>query len=330
MPVLGPGIKLLVRAKPTFHEVYGLSLVIDAIDPDYTLGDLEARKKEIRARLQREGVFDRNKQLQRPWDYRQVLVLAPQSAAGLGDFRAESDRLERLAICGFTYLAARFQGEGAPAEMLTALATGLERWQATRSGLPDALVIIRGGGPANDLAWLNDYRLARWICECPVPVLTGIGHERDSTVLDEVCHQCFDTPSKVIHGIETVIKQRVAEAKTSFEQIQWQAHRTTQAMQRVVIQTQALVRERARAQLDSARHRASEDDAGVRLGALRALKLAVARVAEGINEVREFALGNRSRAWLARSLSRRAGTAGPRTTTLSCAAPSWRSSRVGR
>jgi exodeoxyribonuclease VII large subunit len=158
----------------------------------------------------------------------------------------------------------------------------------------------------------------------------GIGHERDSTVLDEVCHQCFDTPSKVIHGIETVIKQRVAEAKTSFEQIQWQAHRTTQAMQRVVIQTQALVRERARVQLDSARHRASEDDAGVRLGALRALKLAVARVAEGINEVREFALGNRSRAWLARSLSRRAGTAGPRTTTLSCAAPSWRSSRVGR
>lgn len=173
--VLGPGIKLLVRAKPTFHEVYGLSLVIDAIDPDYTLGDLEARKKEIRARLQREGVFDRNKQLQRPWDYQQVLVLAPQSAAGLGDFRAESDRLERLAICGFTYLAARFQGEGAPAEMLTALATGLERWQATRSGLPDALVIIRGGGPANDLAWLNDYRLARWICECPVPVLTASG-----------------------------------------------------------------------------------------------------------------------------------------------------------
>jgi len=86
--VLGAGIKLLVCAKPTAHPLYGMSLVIDAIDHDFTLGDLEARKREIRARLQREGLFDANRQLPQPWDYNAVLVVAPQGAAGLGDFQA--------------------------------------------------------------------------------------------------------------------------------------------------------------------------------------------------------------------------------------------------
>ena len=79
--VLGAGIKLLVRAKPTIHPVYGMSLVIDGIDPAYTLGDLEAKKREIRERLQREGLFDGNKRLSAPWDYNAVLVVAPQEAA---------------------------------------------------------------------------------------------------------------------------------------------------------------------------------------------------------------------------------------------------------
>lgn len=94
----------------------------------------------------------------------------------------------------------------------------LEKWGSIPK-IPDAVVIIRGGGAVNDLAWLNDYDLARCICDLAIPVFTGIGHERDSTVLDEVTHTKFDTPSKVIAGIEKVIRMRAQEAKEHFEEI---------------------------------------------------------------------------------------------------------------
>ncbi|WP_341650137.1 exodeoxyribonuclease VII large subunit [Thauera humireducens] len=109
--VLTAGIKLLVRAKPTFHAQYGFSLVIEEIDPEFTLGELEVRKREIRARLQREGLFDLNRRLTPPWDFNQVLVVAPQGAAGLGDFDAEARRLQEFGVCAFEYAHSRFQGE---------------------------------------------------------------------------------------------------------------------------------------------------------------------------------------------------------------------------
>ena len=211
---LAAGIKLLVRVRPVFKAQYGFSLEIDAIDPAYTLGDLEARKREIRERLQREGLFDRNRSLPAPWDYNSVIVVSPEGAAGLGDFREEAQRLERHGLCLFVHAFSRFQGEGAAAGILAAAAQAL-------AGHPDvdALVIIRGGGAVNDLAWLNDYALARFICECPVPVLTGIGHERDSTTLDEVANRRFDTPSKVILGIEQRIRLRADEARDAMGRI---------------------------------------------------------------------------------------------------------------
>ena len=213
---IGPGIKLLVRAKPGFHAQHGFGLEIDELDPDYTLGDLEARKREIRARLQAEGVFDANRKLPAPWDFNAVLVIAPAQAAGLGDFEAEARRLSNAGVCRFVYVASRFQGEGAAGEVCAAAKAALRDW---REGLPDVLVLIRGGGAVNDLAWLNDYQLARFICDAPVPVFTGLGHERDSTVLDEVAHTAFDTPSKVIAGIEGLIRSRASEARAAYEAI---------------------------------------------------------------------------------------------------------------
>ena len=119
--ILADGLKLLVRARPDFKAQYGFMLEIDAIDPAYTLGDLEARKKEIRDRLRRDGVFDLNRLLGAPWDFRTVLVVAPQGAAGLGDFQKESDRLARFGLCRFIYLYSRFQGEGAAGEIAATL-----------------------------------------------------------------------------------------------------------------------------------------------------------------------------------------------------------------
>jgi exodeoxyribonuclease VII large subunit len=214
---IAPGIKLLVRAKPVFKAQYGFSIEVDAIDPEYTLGDLEARKREIRTSLKQEGIFDANKKLPAPWDFNAVLVVAPQGAAGLGDFQAEATRLERFGICRFVYAASRFQGEGAANEIKQVLLTAIEHWQESDKPVPDAVVIIRGGGAVNDLAWLNDYELAKTLCTLSIPVITGIGHERDNTILDEVSNIRFDTPSKVAAGIEQVIKRRVEEAKANFD-----------------------------------------------------------------------------------------------------------------
>ena len=123
---LGPGIKLLVRARPVFKPQYGFSLELDAIDSGYTLGDLEARKREIRERLQREGLYARQKQLALPWDYQHLLVIAPEGGAGLGDFQAEAARLQRHGVCRFDYAYSRFQGEGAAAEIRRVLLKALQ------------------------------------------------------------------------------------------------------------------------------------------------------------------------------------------------------------
>ena len=214
---LDAGIKVMLRAKPVFKARYGFSLEVDGIDPSYTLGDLEARKRDIRERLKREGLFERNKRLPAPWDFTAVLVVAPERAAGLGDFAKEAQRVQAHGACEFSYVHSRFQGEGAAAAIAEALRAGLRTWSGAE--LPDAVVVIRGGGSVGDLAWLNDYDLARCICECPVPVLTGIGHERDDTSLDEVAHRSFDTPSKVILCIEEVMRTRVREARAFNEGI---------------------------------------------------------------------------------------------------------------
>jgi exodeoxyribonuclease VII large subunit len=266
---LAPGIKLLVRARPVFKPLYGFTIEVDAIDPEYTLGDLEARKREIRERLQAEGVFAANKRLPPPWDFMAVLVVAPEGGAGLGDFQAEANRLEYFGICRFVYAYSRFQGEGAAREICDALQGAMAQWGGEVGGQPDAVVIIRGGGAVNDLAWLNDYDLARYICDLPVPVLTGIGHERDSTVLDEVSNTKFDTPSKVVAGIEQTISKRTTESKTFFEQV---ANRATRAVQLAKTNATAL-------------------DAAVRAEAIRHLSQGKQASAALINGIRVDALG---------------------------------------
>jgi exodeoxyribonuclease VII large subunit len=261
---LAPGIKLLVLAKPVFKAQYGFSIEVTGIDASYTIGDLEAQKRKIREQLQVEGLFERNKQLPPPWDFSRVLVVAPQGAAGLGDFAAEADHLHAQRVCEFLYAHSRFQGAGAAGEILTALQAGFE--QAGQTQL-DALIIIRGGGAVNDLAWLNDYELARFICMCQVPVLTGIGHERDSTVLDEVAHRSFDTPSKVIAAIEKQIGQRARDVKEAYQRILLQAGRSVERAKIGAERIDSEIRASARNTLSTARSETESAINQVRLGA---------------------------------------------------------------
>ena len=269
--MLAPGIKLLLLARPVFKAQHGFSLEIEAIDPDYTLGDLEARKREIRRRLQAEGVFGNNRSLAAPWDFSAVLVVAPRQAAGLGDFQQEAVRLERFGACRFVYAFSRFQGEGAATEIVTALRAALSDWTAQGEAPPDAIVIIRGGGAVNDLAWLNDYALARHICDCALPVLTGIGHQRDSTLLDEVAHLSFDTPSKVVAGIEQHIARRAAEAKRHLQSILDQAAGAVQRTRSDVERLDSEVRSRVVSTVADARSNTESVFYSSRLLAFRSL-----------------------------------------------------------
>lgn len=213
---LSLGMKVLVAVRVQFHIQYGFALIIEDIDPTYTLGDIAAKLAAIRDTLSQEGVFERNRQLPPPREFCRVAVLSPQVAAGLGDFQQEADLLAKHHLCHFDYFHAQFQGERAGGEMAHAL-DAIIKVHAIQAF--DAVVIIRGGGASIDLAWLNDLELARRICLAPVPVFSGIGHERDNTILDEVAQQRFDTPSKVINHIVNTIVRNAQQAALHMESI---------------------------------------------------------------------------------------------------------------
>lgn len=187
---IATGMKVMVRVSATFHAVYGLRAVINDINPDYTLGDLLRRRREILARLAAEGIVGMNRSLPAPRPLLRVAVVSARGAAGLGDFlhqlAANAPRL-RFSVRLFE---AVMQGERAPRSIIDAL----ERVAADADAF-DAVVIIRGGGATSDLATLDDYDLASNVAQFPLPVIVGVGHERDSTVLDAVAWHSVKTPT---------------------------------------------------------------------------------------------------------------------------------------
>ena len=209
------GLNVLLKVSATFHAQYGFSLNIVDIDPTYTLGDLAKQYQMILTRLHEEGLLDLNQSLPMPFDIEHVLVIAPEKAAGLGDFRADADRLASTGACIFHYEHATFQGNHAPEDIRQAIIKGMKNLSKQHI-TADLIVIIRGGGALGDLAYLNDYELAALVAEQPIPVWVGIGHERDRVMLDEVAHQSFDTPSKVIAGIRNHLLTITQGAKQHF------------------------------------------------------------------------------------------------------------------
>jgi exodeoxyribonuclease VII large subunit len=209
-------IKILCLARVRFDPLYGLDLIIEDVDPSYTLGDLAAKLARVRESLQQAGLYDRNRRLLTPVEFVRVAVLSPETSAGLGDFRREADRLQIARLCEFHLFSATFQGIDAPSSIQHAVFRALTAHRETPF---DALVLIRGGGSVTDLAWLNDLELARLLCQSPIPVFTGIGHERDSTILDEIAHTRFDTPSKVALHIKSTIQDNAFAALEAWERI---------------------------------------------------------------------------------------------------------------
>ncbi|GAA5535011.1 exodeoxyribonuclease VII large subunit [Deinococcus aluminii] len=211
---LTAGLKVLLFCTAEFHPQYGFSLNVLDVAPEFTLGDAALKLDALREALVREGVYGLNRALPAPADFARVAVISPAEAAGLGDFRRETDALEDAGVVQFLYLEATFQGREASGSLTEAVAEAREAHQAGALGGPlDALVVIRGGGAVTDLAWLNDLEVARALATFPAPVITGLGHARDDTLLDEVACLRTDTPSKAAGLIVRTVVAAAAQAQ---------------------------------------------------------------------------------------------------------------------
>lgn len=188
--VLERGMKVMLLVEPVFHELYGFSLNVKNIEPAFTMGDLERRRREILERLKSDGVIDMNQMLPFPVFPKRIAVISSQTAAGWGDFKTH------LAENSYGYhfhiklFPAIMQGDGAETSIINAfdvLAEEIENF--------DVVVLIRGGGSQTDLGCFDSYNLANYVAQFPIPVVAGIGHERDITVIDHVAHTRVKTPT---------------------------------------------------------------------------------------------------------------------------------------
>ena len=200
---LHAGMKVLLKVSAQFHENYGFSWIVTDIDPTYTMGDMARKRQEIIRQLKEEGVFDLQKELQLPMFCQRIAVISSANAAGYGDFVNQLENNDY----GFRFHTQLFpavmQGEGVEQSVIAALNKIFARLKKEDSSLVtlhsslnfDCVVIIRGGGATSDLSGFDTLALAENVANFPLPVITGIGHERDESVLDMVSHTRVKTPT---------------------------------------------------------------------------------------------------------------------------------------
>ena len=187
---LAAGMKILAKVLVSYHELYGLSLQITDIDPAYTLGEVERQKQMTIAQLQADGVWDMNREQTLPYLVQRIAVVSSAAAAGYRDF------VNELNAGGYAFSCDLYDAvvQGAAAE--ESICAALEE-VALKQEQYDAVVLIRGGGSASDLSCFNSYRLCSYVAQFPLPVLTGIGHDKDTSVADMVAHTPLKTPTAV-------------------------------------------------------------------------------------------------------------------------------------
>ena len=190
--VLDAGMKVLLNVSIEFHPLYSFSLNIKDIDPNYTLGDLERQKNEIIQKLEQNGVLEMNKELPFPEPAQKIAVISSPTAAGYGDFMDQLQKNTSGLKFYIKLFPAQMQGAGAVESMIDALERVFQY-----ADFFDCLVLIRGGGSRSDLAAFDQYDLAYHLTQFPLPVLTGIGHDRDDSIADLVAHTHLKTPTAV-------------------------------------------------------------------------------------------------------------------------------------
>jgi exodeoxyribonuclease VII, large subunit len=187
---LKPGMKVLLKVYADFHEAYGFAWIVTDINPEFTMGDMARKRQEIIDTLKREGVFELQKELVLPQFAQRIAVISSENAAGYGDFCHQlADNPQQLKF--YTRLfPAVMQGEGVEESVIAALNSINENIEKF-----DAVVIIRGGGATSDLSGFDTLRLAENVANFPIPIITGIGHDRDESIVDMVAHTKVKTPT---------------------------------------------------------------------------------------------------------------------------------------
>ena len=237
---LQAGMSVLVETEIQWHPVYGLSLSIVNIDPSYTLGEVARLRQQTIAALQADGLLEAQQLLPLPTLIRRLAVVSSPSAAGYEDFK------HQLARSGYafetTLFGATMQGPSAPASIIAAL-DEIVNLKSQISNLKsfDAVIIIRGGGAVSDLSCFDDYTLCAYCAQYELPILSGIGHTRDVSVLDMVAHEALKTPTAVaewlIHRMDTQKERletlRTRLLRTAERQILIRQHRVEMLEQRL-------------------------------------------------------------------------------------------------
>lgn len=211
---LAQGMKILVNVSVEFHELYGLSLTVHDIDPAYTVGDMEQKRTLTIQKLVADGVFEMNKELEMPVVPQRIAIISSNTAAGYDDFISQLTNNE----FGFVFYPCLFQaymqGEAAENSILSAIDkihNNIENF--------DIVVIIRGGGSRAELSCFDSYNLASNICQFPLPVIAGIGHERDQSVVDMVANTRVKTPTAAAAFLIDILSEFANEVYSMSEQI---------------------------------------------------------------------------------------------------------------
>ena len=194
---LHAGLKVLLRVYAQFHEAFGFSWIVTDIDPTYTIGDMARRRQEIIRQLKEEGVFDLQRELKLPLFCQRIAVISSEGAAGYGDFINQLTHNSYGLHFSVQLFPAIMQGEGVEQSIIAALNEIYSQTShvAHRTSMFDAVVIIRGGGATADLSGFDTLALAENVAQFPLPIITGIGHERDESILDMVSHTRVKTPT---------------------------------------------------------------------------------------------------------------------------------------
>ena len=239
--ILKQGLKVKLRVRVDFHEKYGLKLVIDDIDENFTYGNLALQRAKIIQRLQKEHLVDKNKSVPLPWIVKKIAVLSSSTAAGLKDFMTHLESNEYGYIFDIKLFPIAVQGVNTEKTFITQLSK--VDWMKY-----DVVCVIRGGGSKLDLAAFDSYEICAAIAKCALPVITGIGHEIDETIADMVSHRSLKTPTAVASFIlnrNLEVESRVVQMNQEINLLarkQMQNHTLT--IERIKSELQSLTKHR--------------------------------------------------------------------------------------
>lgn len=212
---LHAGMKVLLKVYPQFHEAYGFSWIVTDIDPTYTLGDMARKRQEIIRQLKEEGIFDLQKELQLPLFCQNIAVISSETAAGYGDFCNQLTDNPYGFLFHTQLFPAIMQGDGVEQSVINALEEIFDV-QSSLSDMFDCVVIIRGGGATSDMSGFDTLALAENVANFPIPIITGIGHERDESILDMVSYLRVKTPT----AAAAFLIEHLKEVRDSIEDLQ--------------------------------------------------------------------------------------------------------------